>query len=186
MKRLHLQKDTQGSHAFAAVRPALRPLSFSLEKAGTCKARAAFQWFTCPLKVFSVAAVSLMLTVICILNSKCLFFPLSSSPLTFPLWPLHNSTLCLRLDTSQSVIPKRKKTFIRYKIASLSFHCPPPPPFAWMGPQNPGRSPHRVTPRSGSSRLGQIPSSELPFTRWPIVSKPCCGNVQRPLECGFF
>lgn len=64
-----------------------------------------------------------MLTEICILNSKCLFFPLSPSPLTFPLWPLRNSTLCLRLDTSQSVIPKRKKTFIRYKIASLSYHC---------------------------------------------------------------
>lgn len=82
------------------------------------------QSFTCLLKVFSLVPVSLMLTVMCILNSKCFFSP----SFFFPLWLCLsgrscNSTLCLRLDMSQSVIPKQKKTFIRYKTASLSYLC---------------------------------------------------------------
>lgn len=67
----------------------------------------------------------------CFFNAHCdlyLEFQMLFFPFLFPLSSFLsgcsvNSILCLRLDTSQSVIPKRKKTFIRYKITSLSYCC---------------------------------------------------------------
>lgn len=46
-------------------------------------------FFDCLLKVFSLVPVSLMLTVICILNSKCFFFPF--------FFPSHLSSLAALL-----------------------------------------------------------------------------------------
>lgn len=57
------------------------------------------------------------------LNSKC-FSRLSFFVSPFCLFLSGcscNSTLCLRLDMSQSVILKQKKTFTRYKILASSF-----------------------------------------------------------------
>lgn len=64
----------------------------------------------------------------CFFNA-CLCFYVEFQIAFFPLFHLWlflsgcwcNSTLCLRLDTSQSVSLKQKKTFIRYKIAASVF-----------------------------------------------------------------
>lgn len=71
--------------------------------------------------VFSLMPVTFNAHCDLFLESQMLF-----SLFLFHLWPFLsgcscNSTLCLRLDMSQSVILKRKKTFIRYTIACLSF-----------------------------------------------------------------
>ena len=99
------------------------------------------------------------------------FFPLSFSPKIFLSGCCCHSTLCLRLDTSQSVIPKRKKTFIRYKsLSSPSFARPPVN--AQKGLSHQGLSSHSQPPPCsvGHSGLVKIPLCELAPSSLPFTS----------------